>query len=352
MYCTKCGAKVNEGVNFCPSCGTPLNNNKQNQFEYDNNTHQNQFEYGQTYNQIGSDEDFLRAYVGNNYEKIKNNSFSIPTFFLGAYYFLYRKLYLYGIILAAINLACSIIGGYTSLASFIIQIILCLNFSKIYLQFAQKKIEIIKQSNLDKSNQELLEICRKKGGTSAGIPIAFACIIFIVAFTYGVFIGINEIIDETNSTNENKNPGNSSNNSLNYTVPQGFTTYSEETNNYKSYYYSERDGSCSLRVYAVNYKYLYEDATEYLNDNVYTKPSDTTTEITDKAINGETWKYLNVTSDNKTVDAYAIMKDQNIYFIEFTDNKVSYTNGDVCPTKKEEFINSISFKKTRGGNSV
>lgn len=28
MFCTKCGAKVAEGVRFCPSCGTELNPKK------------------------------------------------------------------------------------------------------------------------------------------------------------------------------------------------------------------------------------------------------------------------------------------------------------------------------------
>jgi len=33
MYCSKCGAKVNEGESFCSQCGEPLNKNEENNVE-------------------------------------------------------------------------------------------------------------------------------------------------------------------------------------------------------------------------------------------------------------------------------------------------------------------------------
>ena len=41
----------------------------------------------------------LKTFIGKNYPKILYNKVSIPGFFFGSYYFLYRKMYLMGFIL-------------------------------------------------------------------------------------------------------------------------------------------------------------------------------------------------------------------------------------------------------------
>ena len=38
MYCSKCGAKVNEGESFCSQCGESLNKNEENNVEVVNET--------------------------------------------------------------------------------------------------------------------------------------------------------------------------------------------------------------------------------------------------------------------------------------------------------------------------
>ena len=71
--------------------------------QQEKNEHQDQYEYSSKYSnknnkELISEEYYIKAYVGENYEKLVNSKYSIPTLLFGGFYFFYRKLWIYAII--------------------------------------------------------------------------------------------------------------------------------------------------------------------------------------------------------------------------------------------------------------
>lgn len=143
-------------------------------------------------NNIINDEELLKAFIGNNYDKITTNKFNIAGFFLSTLYLFYRKMFGYGLLVFIINIILVSITNKTEL-TIILNIAVGLLVNRLYISFANSKIAIIKQNNLEKSNEELKNICTNKGGTSIFLPflgIIVEIIISIIIFMILGLIGI------------------------------------------------------------------------------------------------------------------------------------------------------------------
>ena len=113
-------------------------------------------------------EKYFKAYIGKNYDKIVNQKFSIPAFFLGGLYLFYRKATLVGIIYTIIYAVCQLMNKNISLICCLIAMTaLGLTFKKIYLKHVEK--EISKLKNKTASEEELIKLCNEKGGTASAI---------------------------------------------------------------------------------------------------------------------------------------------------------------------------------------
>ncbi len=144
-----------------------------------------------------NDEELLKAFIGNNYEKITTKEFNFAGFFFTTLYMFYRKMFLYTILLFIVNLVVlNVINNY--FITLLFNIIVGFFVNKIYLYYAKNKIAKIKLANQDKSVEELKNICAKKGGTSFGksflgflIEIGIALVIAIGMLILGIssFIG-------------------------------------------------------------------------------------------------------------------------------------------------------------------
>lgn len=209
MYCKNCGKNLNQGEMFCSNCGikaenennvvggNTLNQNQQvfnqsfigNQAPIDNVYQQTQFTQqnaqatiqNQQVSTIDVDQELRKAYIDKNAEKIlKGRGGSVWLFLFGAMYLLYRKLYLYGFLYFLISFVFSYfnLGGI----SFIIQVVLCFFFYKIYLNYVDKKILSIKKNNPNLSFEELKERCRKQGGVSYAMIALSIGILLILGF--------------------------------------------------------------------------------------------------------------------------------------------------------------------------
>ncbi|WP_066304055.1 DUF2628 domain-containing protein [Bacillus sp. FJAT-29814] len=98
MYCRNCGNQIGEQDSFCSHCGhstTPANVDGGSQYEKDHSAEE-----------ILPDADFKEAFVGKNYpyffnkwskikEKDRKRGWNWAIFFLGPFWFGYRKMYLY-----------------------------------------------------------------------------------------------------------------------------------------------------------------------------------------------------------------------------------------------------------------
>ena len=187
--------------------GTQLQEFNNNQFgtqpqEFNNNQFDNETAIPnsgqQNVNSYGSnnDEEFKNNWMGKLYDKANHRKFSIPAFFFGGLYYLYRKLYLSGFIFLLISCIIPIIGMYAisssltsiptntlsgSISSFIVPILLttvlpiiinilyAFAFYPLYKNNVNKKLE--KYKSEAQSPTQLVDIARQKGGTSVPFVI-------------------------------------------------------------------------------------------------------------------------------------------------------------------------------------
>ena len=168
-----------------------------------------------------NDEDLLRAFIGNNYEKITKKSFNFAGFFFNSLYLCYRKMFGYGILTWLVYLIVyNVVNAFVPVLSFILAIGLSLAVgffvNKVYLSYAKKKIAIIKASNPQKSNEELKAICAAKGGTSTGkiflgllVQIIMAFVVVFIMALVGISSFIGDFLN-VNNWNIIVNDGNSS----------------------------------------------------------------------------------------------------------------------------------------------
>ena len=146
-----------------------------------------------------NDEEFRRVWMGNLYEKAQAKKFNWSAFFFGGFYFFYRKLYLWGflfIVLSVLPLINNIICG--------------LSFYSLYKSHINKTLEENK-NNVQSPNQ-LLDIAKAKGGTSAGSAIIAVLLLFIVPVAIvaislvNIFL-ISDNADRLTSGNNNNQSG-------------------------------------------------------------------------------------------------------------------------------------------------
>jgi len=162
----------------------------------------------QNYYQV-NDEELVNAYIGKNADKLKKG-FSWNTLIFGVLYVLYRKMWLLGLcwilinvgiktmpVLLDINLP-SITQLFKNfdwyewwqialvLLPYIINIIMAFLFKKTYSKIVTKKVERIKLENNEKTPDELIQICNKKGGTTK-LPVIILILIYIGINIYGAY---------------------------------------------------------------------------------------------------------------------------------------------------------------------
>lgn len=150
------------------SSNTNNNNEKQYSSSKDNNlTNTNtNLNISNVANSVRDDE-LLRAYIGDNYEKITNKRFNFAGFFFTTFYMFYRKMFLYGILLFFVYL---VLSNFMKniIIIILLGIVAGLFVNKAYIHHANKKIAKIKLQNQQKDISELKSICSTKGGTSIG----------------------------------------------------------------------------------------------------------------------------------------------------------------------------------------
>ncbi len=145
----------------------------------------------------GGDDELLKAFIGNNYDKITTRPFNFAGFFFTTLYMFYRKMFGYGLLVFLLNfIVLNVINNFIVTLAFNVAVGLLVN--KIYLSYATNKIAVIKTSNSQKSIEELKSICSTKGGTSVGqiflglvaeLGIALIVLFVMTLIGIGSFVG-------------------------------------------------------------------------------------------------------------------------------------------------------------------
>lgn len=84
-----------------------------------------------------NDEDLLKSFIGNNYEKITRSPFNLVVFFFTSLYMFYRKMFLYGLLAFLINLVILCLAN-NYLVTYAFNGVVGLFINKIYLSYAKK----------------------------------------------------------------------------------------------------------------------------------------------------------------------------------------------------------------------
>lgn len=135
----------------------------------------------------------LKQYVGDKFTKLTMAPFSFATLLLGGFYFMYRKMYLLGIIFvfaefALLNLLPS---GISVIAFIVYRLVLSLLVNPLYIKIAKGRVKGIvnKKANQKKNQIELNTICKRKGGTSfaKALLLMILCLVVEVVVSFMIF---------------------------------------------------------------------------------------------------------------------------------------------------------------------
>ncbi len=212
MLCKNCGNQLREGEKFCTVCGTyndpddiddsldenavPLEN-QLNEFELKGKSVEQPKEKKKKKKKkkpvreevVREDDPYVVAYIGEDYKWIAERPFNIYALLLSWIYFLYRKMYLIGIL--GLILTGFIIKVFPDIIiPYIVLVMLGTGifFNKIYLDTVNRKVKKIEKNAKNLDNIE--SICRKKGGVNVFVPLLVFFIFLIVMLLSYVNISI------------------------------------------------------------------------------------------------------------------------------------------------------------------
>lgn len=215
MVCKNCGNRLKNNEKFCTICGT-YNDLDSASLESDElgNVNENYEEFGEfqlkkkakksTKKEVveyaPGEDPLMAAYIGEDYKWVAERPFNIYALLLSWMYFLYRKLYLIGIIGLIVTgvilkFAPIIIAPYIVLS----MVFSGLFFNKIYLDAVEKRVNKIQ--NNAKGLDDLEKICKKKGGVNVFLPLLIF-FLFLVGMLLS-YINIDYQQKEPNFWNEN-----------------------------------------------------------------------------------------------------------------------------------------------------
>lgn len=388
MKCLKCGAYVYSSDKFCRSCGTTLTeencqygDNISNS-KYDSTScHGKQYDYSNTYSHTkkdsdtkytqsyeyddkyiidqskysyamttdsGGDDKYVKAYIGQNYQSIKKMKFSFPALIFGPWYLLYRKVWGYAIAIIIISIAAQFLltSDLKDFVNIIMNIFVACKFQSIYMKQAEDKVEQIKQQNLDKTTNELLDICRKKGGTSTKAPAIIIISALILIPIIAMYVYTNDTVDvENENNNEIVEEVEEENNEFTYTIPQGFIK-AYGSGFYNRFEYQVNNSiKCNLTVDKTTLIRNYPDEKTYLEKkmNIVANTTNQPIPVMSLNLNGKNWKYMNIETPQRSETMYAYKTDKEIYVIKTYDYKINNQTNTICKTKYNEFLNSVKI---------
>ena len=308
MKCKKCGADLVGNAKFCINCGASVSDSKEkvnNSKEKVNNSYE--------------DEELLKVYIGNNYEKIIKKGFNFPAFFIPNYYLLYRKCYSYFFIYLFVLM-------FFPIFMLPAAIFLGIMFNEMYVN--QAKNEVTKAKIYNSYNVE--DALKRKGGTSIIGPIVYTIVwvIIILLLVLLIVFLVNVYKDNKSSVFEHFNNFNESMErvttvgDMRYTIPSGYKELNYSMYNSSYTYYG--DETCHFEIKTVG---------EF--DDV---------ELKNETINGiEYYTYEENTSDNGYISSdnryFTTFKEKN-YAILFNSSNDIYSK---CDNDRNSILNSITF---------
>ena len=342
MQCLSCKREINSRNVPCPYCGArqdieTLTTEELKEEPKQEINHQNLMtsplkeeqtpveNWFQEKNRKEQEQIYLKEYIGENYESFEQGGLSFCCFFFGIVYVLYRKQYLfmiiqfllYFILLLVVTFNYNAISTSTENIIGVLIIYLAIHsapvlfFKKFYYTDSLRKVRKILSENKEKSDMEIRNLCREKGGTSLVGPILIIILSVFVLPTISSFIkanrttkvSLNGLIFESNSYLE---------------LPENINTSS---------YSVLKQGECSFQI-----------RTETTNNANWMNSlkKDIAGHYTLKTINNNEW--INFQDGYK--DYYVSQNGRNVYMLEYE----IINNNKECEKAKGIIIDSLNFE--------
>ena len=191
-----------------PMANGEINNefNNGNNFQ---NTNMN-YSFGQNNAQNSDDYnlEFVKTWMGNIYEKAHSRKFNLAAALVGGMYLYFRKMYGLGTVILIITMILMAIGIFTQSAIMGVVGAICyaimffgfgFGFYPLYRRFVKGKLNKYKQETND--NNQLIDIARKKGGTSIGALIIYIVLSIVCTEMINVVASSQKNIPQANTTN-------------------------------------------------------------------------------------------------------------------------------------------------------
>lgn len=400
MNCPKCNSNINQNETFCKVCGFNFNqsqstqeikNNQVPNWDWNTNTLNNtntngnnplqadfqsqvanqsnqgnniqqekqtkpQTVFNTNYSQNYVNDDLFKknmlieAYIGKNSDKLRNGGFSWCTFFFGAFYVYYRKFWLFGIIWTFLNIVIKNILIEHVFISLVIRFIINFGASTIfkekYLLHVNKKVSEIKEKNINKTHDELLHICKEKGGTSILLVVLYVLVILSISLlevlpTIKKYFEVKEHLKELE--NEKSQINEVELDELKIEVPSNFTKI-DASNSKSDYFLLTSNNYCVLKSNQFTSTLTAEDYLNYYIGIIYEVIN---YPVSNKTINNNIWYYSAIQTESNNNAAsnetryYYVTKHKNaIYQLEY----IIYLDETFeCSQAKEKIINSLNF---------
>ena len=300
--------------------------------------------------------ELVMAYIGPKYKEISMSPFSFCAFLFGPLYFFFRKMYLIGLILSAINFVISLFilkSLWIYLGAFAIMSILSgLIANTLMLNNAKNQVVKIAALNPTATQYDLVKICNSKGGTS--LPLALVIMIGINLFTSVLFnvFGVNQalttqmmnLIGGTKILNTDTTAV--LEDVIEYEYPSTFVAY-EEDPNYYIYYEQEKDKetneiinkpACLVGIALVANHETSKDLIKYMADvdKRYNRVSSY------EDFNGDVWDVYDYTA-NGSHTTYRARKI-NGHIVLITYSAITSSTPGVCDAYLDQIMDSIKEK--------
>lgn len=312
-----------------------------------------------------------QIFIGKNYNKLLYRKFSFSGFFFGGLYYMYRKMYLIGILLYVLTM-CIILFlpsymnttyGVVIVAGFSLLLCITVGFitNKLYISYAKKKLNKIRA--LNKSYEESAKLCKKQGGTN--LPFAFILCVLISAS----FLFINTMLQDTGvlhlgmgDSDGNPNGGDDSPeidvmyngvvehdvsvtvlDDFTFQIPSDFIDGPMMSPDYIDYIYKsnispDTYNACNFSIYSV---VGYDSPSNLINSMAsYFSALDTVTSV---YIDGTEYSTFTVVGSTATTYYYSVETKGKVYLISYSI--VNGTTKAICEQYHTQIINSIVLNK-------
>ncbi len=302
-----------------------------------------------------NDDELLKEFIGNNYEKITTRPFNFAGWFFTAFYMFYRKMFLYGLLLSLVIIfILNVINNF--IVIFVFNILVGFLVNKIYLFYAKKKINKIKQNNIQKDISEIKQICSRKGGTSISqvflglfldsvITIVILLIMAAIGFTSAIVNLFSSFINGSSGTNETYNGTMFFDTSVimsdefSISVPGVFKNNSSEYE--YSYEYSSGQDIFNNCTIDFNIPTGYSSAENLIDQMAKYHSDGNPTEVQKLELNDINWYWFSYDSGFGTTYYYGTTKGKKVYLLNYSIQESAPAD---CINYKQPVLDSIKKK--------